>query len=1184
MKFMKFNLPKIEEEVLKFWKEKNVFEETLKKRKKRPNFVFYEGPPTANGLPGIHHVLSRVFKDIICRYKTMKGYLVKRKGGWDTHGLPVELEAEKSIGIKTKKDIEKYGINNFNKKCKESVWRYKKEWENLTERIGFWLDLKNPYITYENSYLETLFYIIKQFWKKGYLYQEGQIVPWCSRCQTSLSFHEVALGYKKIKEPAIYIKFKIQNSKFETSSLSPTPFSKTFLLVWTTTPWTLPGNVAIAINENFIYCKFRNPDFPNEYFIIAKERLNLLNENYEIIEEFKGKELVGLKYQPLYNNEGVQEEKIYQVLHADFVSLEEGTGLVHIAPAFGEEDYQLIKRLNIQCQKSNKKKFPILITVNEEGKMKTEGYKWNSIFVKNADPLIIEDLKTRNLIFKEELYEHDYPFCWRCDTPLLYYFHSSWFVKAEKIKKELIKNNQEINWIPSHLKEGRFGKFLEEVRDWNFSRERYWGTPLPIWKCVNCKKIEIIGSREDLRKQKFSSNRYFLLRHGLAFHNILGKIDSNLSKNTSLTRIGKIQVKKAAKKLKKMLKGENLDLIFCSEFSRCRETAEIIAKEINFQGEITTDKRINEMNFGIWNDKFLLKFRREVLKFPEKLFYQSLEKGENWTDLLKRASEFINEIEKKYQEKKILIVSHGDPLWFLMSLMEGLEKKEMINFSTLEKYFFVKKGEIKEMVYRKFPYNENIDLDFHRPYIDEIEFFCPYCQGKMKRIKEVCDVWFDSGAMPFAQAHWPFAWSKIKNIESVKYQIQNYIKKGYLFPADYICEGVDQTRGWFYTLLVVSTLLGFSSPYKNVISLGHVLDEKGEKMSKSKGNVVDPWQVIEKYGIDATRWYFFTINQPGDAKLFSLKDIENSLKRFIFIFWNCFNFFNTYAFKKNRKPLRIKNLLNQWVLSRLNNLISEVGKDLDKYEIVSAARKIENFLIDDISHWYIRRVRSVFQKETKEKKEFSYILKEVILNLTKITAPFIPFLSEKIWTEFKKRSVHLEDWPKVNKKLIKKELEDKMERIREIVKLVLKERKEREIKVRQPLALLKIKDWKLKADKELLELLKEEVNIKKIIFDSKIKKEIELDLRITPELKEEGIVRELIRSIQEIRKEMGYTPSHFISLNYSSSPYLKEIIEKNKDFILESIKGKSLNYWEEKLEFKTKKVIQIENEKIELFL
>ncbi len=1209
---MLFDFPKQEQKILKFWQEKGIFKKSIGLRKNQPNFIFYEGPPTANAKPGIHHVLSRAFKDLIPRYKTMQGFKVLRRAGWDTHGLPVEIEIEKKLGLKSKKDIEKYGIDKFNEKCKESVWEYVKDWEMLTERIGYWLDMKNPYITYSPDYIETVWFILKQIWRKDLLYEDFKVVPYCPRCQTVLSSHEVAQGYKRIKEPAIYVKFEIRNSKFETNSKFKNQKSKIHLLVWTTTPWTLPGNMATAVNPKFTYLKVKIND---DYLILSKARMKACGIEGKILEEFKGKDLIGLRYQPIYpyfHTPEYESKKVYTVLEADFISLEEGTGLVHIAPAFGQEDLELIR--------DQKEQFPIFLNVDEQGKFTEKVKKWRGELVtdEKLNEEIIEELEKRNLLFKKETHEHDYPFCWRCESKLIYYAKKSWFIKMTAVKEQLLKSNQQINWIPAHLKEGRFGEWLKKIKDWALSRERFWGTPLPIWQCHSlrtigpslkiknqkskiknqkpCNTTVIIGSRKDLLKQKFTTNQYYILRHGQTIYQkekkeiIYPPLEND---KVCLTEKGKREIEKAAQKLKK----EKIDLIFSSDFFRTRQTAEIVAKELKIG--VKFDKRLRDVNLGIYHGRQKKEFYQDFPRASER-FYKRPQKGETWSDCKKRMLDFIKEIDKKYQGKRILIVSHGDPLWLLEGAMKGLKNEEY--FENNEK-IIIKTGELRKIDFKIFPFNEERKLDFHRPYIDQIKFFCPKCKNLMKRVPEVIDCWFDAGSMPFAQSRWlweiPNSKFPGREADSPEGCIPNksQIPKS-KFPADYICEGIDQTRGWFYTLLAISTLLGYGPAYKNVISLGLVLDEKGEKMSKSKGNVVRPEQILEKYGSDSVRWYFFTVNQPGDAKLFSEKELSQALRKFIMIYWNSFAFFETYVPKKEfsifnfprsktsllrgRQFSKSRNVLDKWIISKLNELIQAVTNSLDKYDITAAARAIENFVIENLSLWYIRRSRKRFQhpQTKKEFEEAATTLRFVLLTLTKLTAPFIPFLSEKIYQELQSRpqgfeSVHLEDWPKTEKSLIYQELEEQMSWVREVVGLGLKARVKEKIKVRQPLTSLKIKNQesRIRNNKELIELIKEELNVEEVIFDDKIKNEVGLDTRITPGLKEKGDVREIIRSIQELRKKAGLTPKDKITISFSGSDKLNQVLIKNKALISAETGAEDLQSKE-----KTKEVFDIEKE------
>ncbi len=1171
-----------EKNIIEFWKNNKIFQKSVEQRKKSRDFVFYEGPPTANAKPGLHHVLARVFKDVICRYKTMQGFRVKRKAGWDTHGLPVELEIEKKLGLRHKKDIEEYGIDKFNENCRESVWKYVKDWETLTERIGYWLDMKNPYITYDPLYMESVWWILKQISEKGLLYQDYKVVPYCPRCGTALSSHEVAQGYQKIKEPAIFVKFQLINPKFQINLKFQNENPKIYLLVWTTTPWTLPANVAIAVNSEIDYLLVKKN---SEYLIIADARKEIFGNDFEAVWKIKGKELVGLSYQPIFDEKIIslpQESKnIYKILAGQFVSTQEGTGLVHIAPAFGEEDMELIKMQNAKCKMQKEPEFPILLTVDEEGKFRPEVKKWAGLFVKDADPLITEHLKNENKIFKIEDYEHDYPFCWRCSAPLLYYAKQSWFIRTTQVKEKLIKNNRVVNWIPAHLKEGRFGEWLKEVKDWSLSRERYWGTPLPIWECGKCGHREVIGSREDLRKQKFSTNRYFLLRHGEAIPNVKNFYCSwPEPKDGPLTPNGRKQIEKLLPKIKK----NKIDLIFSSDILRAKQTAEIISKAINVK--IKYDERLREIDVGDLNGKNLSEARKyfdpksqlneEEIVF--KKFYDGFPGGEKYSQAMIRMRNFIKEIEGKYKNKNILIISHDAPLSLLFcsmsgyNIFEGIEQRKKISFKT---------GELRGLVYKNFPYNKKGELDLHRPHIDEVQFYCFKCGNAMKRVPEVIDCWFDSGAMPFAQAHFPFACAQMQN---AKCKMQS-LKPPELFPADYISEAIDQTRGWFYTLLAISTLLGFKSPYKNVISLGHILDEKGEKMSKSKGNVVNPWQIIDKSGSDALRWHFYIINQPGESKLFSQKEVEESFRKLILTLWNCCVFYETYAKNGKSKAQNEKSfkqakihILDKWILSRFNNLASETTKKLENYDITSAARLIEDFIIDDFSLWYIRRSRKRFQQPQGkgELEKASLVLFRLLSDIIKLTAPFIPFLSEAIYQNLqnqsyilrpkgisgaksKVKSVHLEDWPRVNKGLIDRSLEEKMAKAREIVGKVLAQRAQNKIKVRQPLEELKITHRELAKNKELLDLIKEEVNVKKITLG----KNFELNTKLTPQLIEEGILRDIIRLIQDMRKGARYTPKDKVDLYIASPEAIKKIIIRSQKYILLQTKINAIKYCSE---------------------
>jgi isoleucyl-tRNA synthetase len=850
------NLVKLEENILDFWKENNIFQKTLEKNKDKPGFVFYEGPPTANGEPGVHHVLSRVFKDIFPRYKTMKGFNVPRKAGWDTHGLPVELEIEKKIGINSKKEIEKIGIEEFNRLCRESVMKYEEQWKKLTERIGFWLDMENAYFTFKNEYIETVWWILKTIWDKGLLYEDHKIVPYCPRCGTALSSHEVALGYKDVDDYSVIVKFPLKDRE------------NTWLLVWTTTPWTLISNVACAVNADADYIEV---EYLSEKYILAENLLSSVFENdslHNIVSRFKGSAIINSKYAPVYQY--TDDNNAFRIIGADFVSTKEGTGIVHIAPAFGEDDMKA----------GRKNKLPVVQMVDDEGKIKSGVESFAGLPIEDANPLVIEDLKKRGLLFKKWKFKHSYPFCWRCDKKLMYYAKKSWYIRTSAIKGNLLKANEEVKWYPEHIKHGRFGNWLENNVDWALTRERYWGTPLPIWADSNGHRI-CIGSIEELRE-----------------------------------------------------KGCNV---------------------------------------------------------PQ-------------------------------------------------------------------------------------------DLDLHKPYVDRIIIKCEICGEEMSRTPEVIDVWFDSGAMPFAQYHYPF-----ENRETFKST----------FPADFICEAIDQTRGWFYTMLTISTLLFNKSSYKNVLCLGLINDESGQKMSKSKGNVIKPWDILNKQGADALRWYFFTVVSPWNSKNFSVKTVDEVIRKFILTLWNVYSFFVIYAniddFDPYRYELDVKDRIeiDRWIISELNKTIKKVTELMDDYNVTDSGRLIEAF-VDDLSNWYVRRSRRRFWKGESDREKISAYktLYECLVMVAKLSAPYIPFISDNIYKNLTGslgkgcESVHLEDYPVADLNLIDEELSYKMSIIRKIIGLGRSVRSKMSIKTRQPLTKIKIyfdKDnHKNEAINHFEDIILEELNVKEL--------------------------------------------------------------------------------------------------------
>ncbi len=954
----KVSFPKMEEEILAYWESNKIFEKSVSKDAPNGEFVFYEGPPTANGKPGLHHVLARSFKDIIPRYKTMKGYHATRKAGWDTHGLPVELQVEKALGLKNKQDIEnivpgdaRASVIEFNKRCKESVWEYRDLWEKMTRRMGYWMDMEHPYVTYENPYIESVWWQIARIAElkdekgESLLYRGHKVVPYCYRCGTALSSHEVAQGYQTVKDNSVYVRFKVKPNAGKGYD------DHTYFLAWTTTPWTLPGNVALAINPVIPYVLVSAGE---EKYIIAEPLREKLFPDAHVEKSFQGKELLGDRYECLYRTG--EEGTCYRIVAGDFVTTDSGTGIVHIAPAFGEDDANVARESGL----------PTLHTVDPEGKVSVDvpgkGIPVKKKNDKNrymVDDLIIEDLKTRGLLFKEEIYEHEYPFCWRCDTPLIYFAKPSWFIAMSAVREELVANAEAINWIPENIKEGRFGEWLRGVRDWAISRDRYWGTPIPIWTCDACDRRVVVESSAQLEK----------------------------------------------------LSGKKPD-------------------------------------------------------------------------------------------------------------------------------------------------------DLHKPYIDDVEWVCGCGEGTMERTPEVLDVWFDSGAMPLAQFSYPAGASA---------EEKENIETGKSFPAGFIAEGVDQTRGWFYTLHAIATLLHKAgavpagNAYGNAICLGHMLDGKGKKMSKSKGNVIDPFQMFDEYGADMLRFALFSINQPGLPKRFDTKVMRDVQNRVFRMLWNSYSFFMTYASIDGWKPSdkgqetgnkEQGNILDRWIVSELQLLMRSVDESLAGYDVYGPTQKIESF-IDDLSNWYIRRSRGRFWKpartmqsggtEDDADKESAYAtLHSVLVELSKLMAPFTPFLAEEMYRNLTgKESVHLEEYPMADERLIDVKLNEDMKLARFIVYMGLQARAEHKIKVRQPLQSVSARPLGM----ELEEIVKEELNVKE--YDSSDHDENYrgslnlLDLTITPELKLEGQAREIIRAIQEGRKKAGFNVEDRIMLGYEGMEGVFESADLN---------------------------------------
>lgn len=987
-----------EREVEKFWRENHIFEKSIEDRKDAPTYMFYDGPPTANGKPHIGHALTRVIKDMIPRYRTMKGYKVPRKAGWDTHGLPVEIEVEKELGINGKEQIENYGVAPFIEKCKESVWKYKGMWEEFSDVIGFWADMNDPYVTYHDSYIESEWWALKQIWDKGLLYKGFKVVPYCPRCGTPLSSHEVAQGYKDVKERSAIVRFKKKDEDV-------------YFLAWTTTPWTLPSNVALCVNPEEDYVKVKHGDYT--YILASALVETVLKEDYTVLETYKGKELEGIEYEPLWGGLNVKG-KAWFVVCDSYVTLTDGTGIVHIAPAFGEDDSRIGRNYDL----------PFVQLVDSQGNL-TKETKWEGVFVKDADKLVLKDLEENGKLFDAPVFEHSYPHCWRCNTPLIYYARESWYIKMTAVKEDIIRNNNTINWIPESIGKGRFGDWLENIQDWAVSRNRYWGTPLNVWIC-ECGHMHSIGSVEELK---------------------------SMSKNCP----------------------------------------------------------------------------------------------------------------------------------------------------------------------------DNIEL--HRPYIDAVTITCPECGKEMKRTPEVLDAWFDSGSMPFAQHHYPF---------------ENHEKFEAQFPADFISEAVDQTRGWFYSLLAISTLIFNKAPYKNVIVMGHVQDEDGQKMSKSKGNAVDPMDALNKFGADAIRWYFYVNSAPWLPNRFHDKAVEEGQRKFLGTLWNTYAFYVLYADIDSFDPTKYSleydklSVMDKWLLSKLNTLVKTVDDYLNNYKITETARALQSFT-DDMSNWYVRRCRERFwAKGMEQDKVNAYMtLYTALITLSKIAAPMIPFMTEEIYQNLVRsvdknapESIHLTDFPAVNEEFIDKDLEVSMDEVLDIVVLGRAARNSANIKNRQPIGNMYVKAETV-LDPFYVEIIEDELNVKAVEFKDDVeefvsysfkpqlktvgpkygkllgkikealasldghaamkslnetgsvdfdfdgekvslgredllietaknddfvteadnKTTVVLDIRLDEALIEEGFVRELISKIQTMRKEAGFEVVDHIVLSQTGNERIAEIIRKNETVI-----------------------------------
>ena len=1149
-----------ERAVLDFWNENKIFEKTLIKDSPLGNFVFYDGPPYATGLPHYGHILPNSLKDLLPRYKTMRGYHVDRKWGWDCHGLPIENLIEKKLGLKDKKAIEDYGIGNFNKEAKDSVFVYAKEWKERIERIGRWVDMDNDYRTMDSSYTESVWWSFSELNKKGLVFEDYKVMQICPRCGTPLSNFEVAQGYKDIADISVYVKFELKDNSLLNDFYDLS--DKTYFVAWTTTPWTLPGNVALAVNPDLNYvCASVKTETGNLNYIFAEslfeslKNKKIIGDGVQLLSAKKfmiGSDLLGMAYEPVfdyYKKEGSLDNhekdrgNMWKVYPAPFVTAEDGTGIVHIAPAYGDDDMKFSKTYSL----------PVIKHVGFDGNFVDLITEMKGVAAKpkedhqSADIEIIKILASKGTLLAKEKLIHSYPHCWRCDTPLINFATSSLFVRTTSLKDKLIAENNKINWIPKEIGSGRFGEWLENIRDWAISRTRYWGAPVPMWKSESG-KMEILGSFADLKekiRQGSNKNKFTLVRHGESESNLGDIINSKDLDLYGLTEKGIEEVNKSADVLKN---GDVVTKIYSSDFRRTKETAKIIAKAIGFdESQIIYDSRLRECNGGVldgqtWTD------RSNLFKSEEDRVFLKPEGGESSYDVKKRVTEFMYEIDSLNKNENILIITHGLPIRMIKESVNGRTTRDMIRSGWEDASPAC--ASITPIDFIQWPHDENFELDVHRPVIDAITWKNE--DGElMRRIPDVFDVWYDSGSMPYASQHYPF-----ENKEEFERSGSG------LFPADFIAEGLDQTRGWFYSLLCLGVGLFGKSPFKNVSVNGLILAEDGRKMAKSLNNYPELMGVVEKYGADSLR--YFLVTSPAvtaEEVSFSEKNLDEINKKIFNRLDNVYTFYKTYSdmFGDSVHSIKSENVLDQWIWAKIKKLNRDMTKDFDAYLISKGARPVLQF-IDDLSTWYLRRSRDRFKGDNKVDRDFAIsTLKSVLFNLSKLIAPIIPFSAEDLYQKVKddnsKLSVHLEEWPDLGELTEKEELLlSNMETARDLVEVGLSLRAKSQIKVRQPLSSFVYANKEGKAlYSELEDIIKEELNVKNVSVGDAVF----LDTVITEELKEEGMSRDLIRAIQEARKAFGFSPNDKIILIVEETSIGKLMLDKYSQSIKKTVLAES---------------------------